>query len=306
MGQLVEVVALTLDREVGAGSLLGAGIDDPAPGRQVAARELEISGWVLDGAGAPPQIEARVEGTVLARGSVDADRPDIAAAFPDHPRAASSGYRLVLDATALPTPASLELYACGPGSGVWIGRLELRRLWRAGSRDVCRLVSVVVVGDEADATTATTVESIAEQRYWPIEIVLALRQPNPVLPERLARLAVRALSAQDPSAAGLRNEAIRRSEGGVILFVPAGASLRPHGVGRGMTILDRRPEIVAVIDGSGAGDVAAGMYRRSGFEELAGFESRSGDDCDRELAQRAAGSFDVHEQAGILLLGGGG
>lgn len=302
MGQLIEVVALTLEPDIATGRLLGAGIDGPTPGLRVAAAEVEISGWVLDAEAAEREVELCVGGRVLARAPVEQDRPDIAAAFPDHPLAAGSGYRVALDASALASPSDVELRARrADGSEASIGRLELRRLWRACPPDVARLVTVVVVCERVDAPAAATVDSVAGQGYWPLEIFVAPRRSDVAPPERFEQLAVRAIAAPDPSAAALRNEAIRLSSGGVVLFAHAGALLAPDAVDRAMAILDRRPELVGLVDGPAGADVAAAMYRRSAFEELRGFEDPSDERCDSNLAQRAAARFDLHREAGVLV-----
>lgn len=281
MGQLVEVLTVAVEEAVENGPLLGASVDEPAAGRKVAARAVEIDGWVLGSESTPEEVEVTVDGETLARAPVQQPRPDIAEAFPGVEAAAVSGFGLVLDATALPAETEAQVLARFDELRAPIGALRLRRCWRDGSpADEPAVVSIVIVAGPAGAEgIERTRESLAAQERAPLL--------EPVIADG---------EASDEAAC--RNEAIRRSNGEQLLFVEAGKRLTPDAVREGLAALERRPEAAALIDAMEGGEVAAALYRRSAFEELEGFEP--GGSPDRELAGRAS-AYDALFGPGTLV-----
>ncbi|HET9197330.1 MAG TPA: hypothetical protein VFN92_03650 [Solirubrobacterales bacterium] len=280
MGQLVEVLAVEVPEVDADGPLLGANLDDPSPGRRIAAGAVEIGGWAL-GRTPVAAVEAVLAGEAVAMAPVRRAREDIAAAFPQVAAAGHAGFQISLDLRGASAELDLEVRARVGEDSIPIGGLRLRKLWRDDLGDgEPPLVSVIVLaGDEDEATTARTLASVGSQRHEPTE-VLFFRGRSP---------------------AAIRNEAIRRSSGRLLCFLPAGASLVEGALAAGVEALRERPAAAARIDGSPQG-VAAALYRRSAFEELDGFDSGAGD-CDTEAAIRAAG-LGARFEPGSIVAGG--
>jgi hypothetical protein len=268
VGQLVEVLAVDVKDVAADGPLLGANLDDPAPGRRIAAGALEIGGWVL---GREPiaAVEAVLAGKAIAMAPVRRRREDIAAAFPQVAASGHAGFQIGLDLTSAAVDEELEVRARVGRDTVPIGRLRLRKLWRDDLGDERRpLVSVIVLaGDEEEDKEAMsrTLASIRGQRHDPTE-VLFFRGSSP---------------------AAVRNEAIRASSGRLLCFLLAGDALVEGALASGVGALRERPAAAALIDGSPRA-VAGALYRRSAFEELGGFDPSAGD-CDAEAAGRTVG-----------------
>jgi hypothetical protein len=305
VGQLVEIVAVDVDSVDEDSPLIGASVDSPQAGRQMAATALEIGGWALGRAGRPERIELVLGDTALARGAW-CERSDLALAFPDIPEAAASGFEIVVDVSTVPAEAELGVRA-GLGEAVLpFARVRLRRHWR-DRPDLARppLVSIVVIGDPpGERAVEHTLASVGAQRHPLTEVVVlsptaSSRSDTPLLGSESG--GVRRLTAESGGAA-LRNEGIRRSNGDHILFVSAGSALAPDALVLGVEMLARNREAVAVVDGDET-DVVAGLYRRAGFEELEGFAEDAGADCDLELAGRAS-RYGAIFAPGALVAGG--
>jgi Glycosyl transferase family 2 len=305
VGQLVEVVAVSVGEVVPGGPLLGANIDGPTAGRKVAAQAFEIGGWVLGSTAMPDEVEAVLDGKVVARAPVRRPRVDIAEAFPGVGGAGSAGFDLVVDASRAPAETD-ALVQARFGATAWpIGSLRLRRCWRGGwLAGEQPLVSVVVACEDRGHRLDATVRSVAEQRYGPIELLVVHLQP--LTDSTLASsegLGIRRLTPRGFGAAALRNEGICHSNGQLLLFVEAGHALEPEAIARAVDALARRPEAVALVDGAEGGDVAGAAYRRAAFEELRGFEDAAALRADGHLAQRAAIAYDVLFEPGALVAG---
>lgn len=305
MGQLVEVLAVEVEEIALNGALLGANVDEPTAGRRAAAGSLEIGGWALGREQAPERIEVVLGEAVLAGAPVRQPRPDIAEGFPAVEDAGRAGFEVVVDLSDAPVESELELRARFGAETVTIGRLRLRRRWR-GDLDLERppLISLVISCEEADERLEHSLQSIGRQGYGSTELLVV--HPPSLPPAALAAWhehGVRGVSAERPSSAALRNEGIRHSNGGLLLFLEAGRALAAEALQAGFESLARFPEASALIDWSEGYAVAGAMYRRSAFEELRGFDHRSPYGCDLELARRAA-AYDALIQPGALVVPG--
>jgi len=283
MGQLVEVTAVEAE-EVPSELLLGASVDTPTAGRRLSAHAVEIGGWALGREEEVTAVEVVHDGEVLARAPVGQLREDIGAAFPDVERAGTAGFELEAEAAGLPVAAELVVRAKAGEATVPVARLRLRRYWR-GRWERPPLVRIVVNpdADEAEGGLEATMGSLAAERYPLTELPVA--------------------SAGSASPAAARNEAIRRSEGELILFLPAGAVLAAGALANSVGRLTATEAACALIDAEPGGEIAAALYRRSAFEELEGFDPEA-PDCDRELAERAR-RLDALFEPGSLLGGEG-
>jgi hypothetical protein len=308
VGLLVEVLAVDVGEVTPDGPLLGANLDTPTAGRQIAARALEIGGWALGHEGAPEEIEVSLGTAILSRAPLRQARPDIAAAFPGIPDAKSAGFEIGVDASGGPAESAVEVRARFSENAVPIGSLRLRRLWRGDLRaEPQPLVSVIISSHTGeDRGLGRTLRSVGEQRYGPTEVLVAHFSSSP--PGSLAdwvELGVRAIATVGGGPATLRNEGIRRSDGQLLFFVDAGLTVAESAFSRGVEMLAQRPEACAVLDAVEGREVAAMLYRRSAFEELRGFEDGVGRPCDLELARRSA-AYDALFRPGALVQPGGG
>lgn len=284
MGQLVEVVAVEVE-EVPSELLLGASVDTPTAGRRLSAHAVAIGGWALGREEAVSAVEVAHGDAVLARAEVGQPRPDIGDAYPDAEGAGNAGFEIEVETGRLPARGELAVRVRIGGATVPVARLRLRRYWRGEWDDRLPLVSVVITRDSDDGDLEATMRSLEGERYPLTELVVAdsVAEANP---------------------AAVRNEAIRGSEGGLILFLPAGATLEAGTIAKGVGRLTAATEAPALIDGEPGGEVAAALYRRSAFEELTEFDEAAGAGCDRELGGRA-GEYDALFEPGSLRGGKG-
>lgn len=267
MGQLVEVLAVAIE-EVPPELLHGASVDTPTAGRRLSAHAVEIGGWALGREEGVTAVEVLHGEEVLARTAVGQPRADIGAAYPDAEGAGVAGFEVEVEASGLLPRAEIGVRVLAGSATVPLARLRLRRYWRGQWEEKPPLVSVVVTRDPAGKEEMdATVASLAGERYPLTE--LAVLDPK---------------GAESPATA--RNEAIRRSEGELILFLPAGTTLAAGALANGVGRLTAAAEACALIDAEPGGEVGATLYRRSAFEELEGFDEAAAD-CDRELAGRA-------------------
>jgi hypothetical protein len=282
MGQLVEVMEVEVEK-VSAGLLVGASIDTPTAGRRFSAHAVEIGGWALGREEAVAAVEVVHAGEVLARTAIGRPRADIGAAYPDAEGAGTAGFEVEVEVGKLPARAELVVRVAIGSATIPVARLRLRRYWRGHREENPPLVTIVVTRDSAEQAPEPTLRSLESERYPLTE---------PAVLESVAAVA--------PATA--RNEAIRRSQGELILFLPAGATLSADGITNGVGRLTAAAPACALIDAAPGGEVSAALYRRSAFEELEGFDE-STRDCDRELAERARG-FDALFEPGALSGGG--
>jgi hypothetical protein len=284
MGQLVEVVALEIE-EVPSELLLGASVDTPAAGRRLSAHAVEIGGWALGREEAVSAVEVAHGGELLAQAEVGQPRSDIEDAYPDAEDAGNAGFEVEVEASRLPARTQLTVRVRIGGATVPVARLRLRRYWRGEWDERPPLVSVVVTRDTDDGDLEATMRGLEADRYPLTELVISDFDA-------------------DGNPAAARNEAIRDSEGGLILFLPAGAKLESGTIAKGVGRLTAAAEACALIDAKPGGEVAAALYRRSAFEELTGFDEAAGAGCDRELGGRAS-EYDALFEPGSLRGGEG-
>lgn len=77
--------------------LLACHLDSPVQGDVTSTAVIMIVGWVLANDGAVVEIWVQNGSQVLARGKPDTPRPDLVAAFPAQPCAATAGFRIPVD-----------------------------------------------------------------------------------------------------------------------------------------------------------------------------------------------------------------
>ena len=105
-----EVVAVRLDEPLPR-ALRGRHIDSPQPGMVTKGAMLELVGWALSEGAPVLSISVTHASEVLSTTSLGAPRPDLAAAFPNVPKAAQAGCRTLLDLADLPDDVELVVTA---------------------------------------------------------------------------------------------------------------------------------------------------------------------------------------------------
>lgn len=84
-------------------------VDVPVPGASV-ARVTRVAGWALDD-GAVRRVDVYVDGRFVGSATPALARPDVAAAFPDVPGSAQSGWELPVDVGEAHRPHELLVQA---------------------------------------------------------------------------------------------------------------------------------------------------------------------------------------------------
>jgi hypothetical protein len=89
--------------------LVGHHLEKPAPGRLEG--DLVLTGWVLAQKPSDLRVVARADGVKLGHVRADRARRDVAEAFPDHPHAEATGFRMQIPRRAVPRVRAIELFA---------------------------------------------------------------------------------------------------------------------------------------------------------------------------------------------------
>ncbi len=287
MGALVEIAEVRLADPLPP-ELRGGFVDEPKAGAVRDANAVDVLGWALGARRRAVAVELALDGRPLSRERLREPRPDLAHAFPEHPRAGRAGFRTTLDLTG--ASAELELsvsVALKGGTRAPLASIVGHRRWRRDhSPEFARLASVVVVSDrEGQRRFAEAIESALAQTYPHVEVLVAGDGSNDGVAEELAARCkgVRCVRADERGVAAARNAGIRASNGDFLVFLDAKERLLPEAVQSGVRALERCPQCPAAI---GAGDRSAqagcsarAIYRRSLFEHLRGFDAGIDGDC---------------------------
>jgi len=112
-----------------ADTLGGFAVDGPRPGDRPEADGFEVDGWVLGRDGAVNAVEVVAGQQIRCRVPVERARADVAAAYPDYPWAAESGFRGWVPTAGLSSPFALDVRAILPGgAGVPLATIRARRV----------------------------------------------------------------------------------------------------------------------------------------------------------------------------------
>jgi Sulfotransferase family len=87
--------------EAPAAALLGSGIDSPGASDRSEVYGLDVRGWVLGREHPASAVELVQAGLLVRRVPVEIERPDLQAAYPEHDRAAQSGFFATIGALSL-------------------------------------------------------------------------------------------------------------------------------------------------------------------------------------------------------------
>lgn len=107
-----EIEFAKVKRHEPAGPILGFRVDRPRPGARQRSGSYDIAGWVLGHPShAPAFLNLYCNDVLIASVTPTMPRPDVAAAFPNHPSAARSGWRFRGDSSSLPEAFSFSVTA---------------------------------------------------------------------------------------------------------------------------------------------------------------------------------------------------
>jgi hypothetical protein len=139
----------------------GANIDRPAPGSGADSYTLLLVGWVLSKGIPVEHVEVLHEEQQVAVGSLDRERPDLAAGFPELEGAGFSGYRLKLNTLRLSADFELVLRAkLEDGTRLPLGRLRgHRRRLPAASAEAIQPLMVNTIGRSGSTLLVTLLSS---------------------------------------------------------------------------------------------------------------------------------------------------
>jgi len=303
MGALVEILDVSVSRPA---QLHGAFIDEPKPGAVLDAHGVDLLGWVLGESTRVLAVELSMDGKVFWRAAVRAERPDLAAAFPDYPDAARAGFRTTLNLIGTPQDFEVELAAVLKGQRrVPFGIVRGRHSWRRDSAsDFAELVSVVIPCFGQSHFLGEAIESVLAQSYPHLEILVV----DDASPDNASQIAarypgVRCVRGENLGMAGARNFGIRNTSGDLLLFLDSDDRLLPDAIETGIGLLREHDEAAAATgtyrriaqDGTPldtheqpvvrrehfprlltenwAGFPARSLYRRAVFEHVEGFDS---------------------------------
>jgi hypothetical protein len=302
-GALVEIAEVSLTAPLPSGLEAGF-VDQPRPGAVLEANAVDLVGWVLGAAGEAVAVELGCDGQTVGRAKLRGARPDLVAAFPGHPQAASAGFRTTVDLGGSAAEFELEVAAVlEDRQRVPLATIRGSRRWRRDRAPAyAALVSVIVVGRPPADHLGEAIQSVLAQSYPEVELVVVEDGSS----DEAAAIAagygsVRRVCEPSAGVAASRNAGIRNSNGDFLVFLDSGERLLPEALATGVGALAGRPECAAAIgDCRGAGCSARAIYRRSLFEQVRGFDPSLGAAAGLALERRVAREFAIAAHPGAV------
>jgi hypothetical protein len=319
----------------GTERLWGRHIDAPKAGTTSEASALDLMGWVLGKSSPAVAVEVLHEDKVIRRVPLNHRRPDISRAFPDVPGAENSGFRTTVSALGTTAHFELSLQAVlKDQSRVPLGAIRGSRRWAEGEEERLSgmaLVSVIIPCYNQARFLGEAIESVLAQTYPHFEVVVIDDGSTDNTSEVAARYpGVRCIRQENRGLAEARNEGIRRSNGGYLVFLDADDRLLPNALEVGLSELKAHPECAFVsghcrfvdVDGSPLstplqtpieGDhyeallrtcyvwmPAEVMYQRVLLEYVGGFDPVVSSSADYDLYLRIARQYPVHQHSEVV------
>ncbi len=235
--EVLEVEVLPLD----SAALAGRSLDLPRVGDRHDSRVLDIEGWVVGRDVPATAVEVCHRGRVVARSAIGIARPDVAAALGS--AAAGSGFGLVvrtagLDDLQLEVRAVLADQRRPP-----LAKVRAARRWVGSGAARAPLVSVVIPCFEQARFLADALDSVVEQTYPHLEIVVVDDGSSDRTSEVAAQIpGVRCVRQDNAGLAAARNAGIRHSNGDLLIFLDADDLLLPDAVETALEALAASPQ----------------------------------------------------------------
>jgi hypothetical protein len=266
MGALVEIADVSL-ADSASSELQAAFLDAPRSGTLIDAQAVDVLGWALGAHRRALAAEFAIDGSLLRRAPLRAERPDLASAFPGRAEAGRAGFRTTLDLIGTPAEFELQISIVLEGRRrTPLASIRGRQRWRREhSPAFARLVSVVIPYHGGVERLGEGIESALAQTYPHVEVVIidggsigdasaiASRHPG-----------VRCISEPSSSGADARNAGIRASNGDFLVFLDPQDTLAGHAVQAGMEALEERPECAAALAAPARGPCSAELPRTAG------------------------------------------
>jgi glycosyltransferase involved in cell wall biosynthesis len=332
MGALVEIVDVSLSEPLPE-ELAGGFFDEPKPGAVLDAHALDVLGWALGARARATAVEFSIDDEVFWRAPLQAERPDLADAFPDRTDAARAGFRTTFN--AIGTPADFELgvsVVLKDQRRAPLGKIRGRHRWRRDrSPAFAQLVSVVIPCFGQAHYMGEAIESVLAQTYPHLEVlVVDDASADNASPIASRYPGVRCVRGENAGVAGARNVGLRSTNGDFLVFLDADDRLLPTAVEAGLRELAAHPECAAAVgshrrishDGrplathdqrpverdhyaqllgdNWAGFPARAIYRRAVFEHVKGFDSELEPAEDFALNLQIARQFPIWSHAELV------
>ena len=143
MGALVEITEVAMPEPH---ELEGGFLDEPKSGSVLDAHVVDVLGWAIGAEDRAVAVEFAIDGETFWRAPLQAERPDLTEAFPDHSEAARAGFKTTLNMIGTPAEFELEvLVVLKDQRRVRLATIAGRHRWRRDrSPAYADLVSVVI------------------------------------------------------------------------------------------------------------------------------------------------------------------
>jgi len=317
---LIHVTDVEIALDQGGDGLFLGNLDLPVAGTRIEAHAVDVQGWVLGRRSRVSGVLLFSDGKFVRRVPVDIRRPDLAIAFPEIARSATSGFQTSVTFLGAARETSLTVYAdLEDGKPVHIATVHARRVWRETSYAADAVLVSVVIPCYAQAHfLAEAIESVIAQTYPHFEVVVV----DDGSPDNAAEVArrypgVRVVHQPNLGLAAARNTGIRSTIGDFLVFLDADDRLLPNALATGLEFFEDNPHCgfaagrceVIHADGTVAANsrqpervepdlyaaqlknefvwsCATVMYRRSVFEFARGFETSVSPASDYDLYLR--------------------
>jgi glycosyltransferase involved in cell wall biosynthesis/cephalosporin hydroxylase len=315
-----EVSLCTVDEAL----LYRVSLDFPKPGTLLGRNALDVGGWILGGSTRVVAVEFVYEGETFRRVFVNRPRPDVVAAYPNAPDAKDSGFHARLAFAGLTSwIISLQAVLTDQRRVPFATILCAEKAGGDDTADEVPLVSVIIPCFNQSHFLADAIESVLGQSHTRFEVVViddggtdnaaavARRYPG-----------VRFIRRPHAGVAAARNAGIEQSRGEYLVFLDADDRLLPNALETGLVHLKAHPEAGFVcgnfrriaVDGSISDHqshnmkedcyfellrrnrlptTGLGMYRRSVFDTVGGFDPSMSPAEDYDLYLRIARKYPV-------------
>jgi hypothetical protein len=201
-------------------------LDLPKEGDSV-GRTLRLVGWALGRETVlARQVELRTNARTLVTVPLDQPRSDVAAAFPAHAGAGTSGFAVSVPLLGL---SLLELavdVVLDDETRLPLAEVRARPSFAGeDSAGMATLVSVVITASTGDASSSEAIESVLAQTYPNFELVLVTGSDNASVIASAKRYSGVRVVKSSPGIAAARDAGLRASSGSVLVFLDANERL---------------------------------------------------------------------------------
>lgn len=321
---LIEFVAVAL-AESDTNRLWGCNLEFPKAGSQAEGDTIEIIGWVLGRQAPAVAVEISADGRLLRRVSVNIQRLDVTANYPQVESSEQSGFRAEIHLTGMSELELLVQAVLRDQDRVPLGIIRARRRWREDLNGASTpLVSVVIPCYNQGHLVTEAVESVLAQTYPHFEVVVIDDGSTDNVQEVVGRYpGVRCIRQENTGLAAARNLGLRRTRGKYLVFLDADDRLLPEALEAGLAAFAAHPDCAFVAGHCKAITVdgtpfpaserlcvdqdhyaallskcfiyppATVMFRRSVFETVHTFDTSVSPCADYELYLRIAKAFPI-------------